>query len=269
MPDSAAPPDPPPPGAPLEVAPYSALAIGYDRVMDYVDYEAWADYVHHVLGEHEDDAGTASIHELGCGTGSLAAVLQPLGPYRYSGADGSAAMVEIARARADRGEVEAAFAVADFADPAPGAPFDAVLLLYDGLNYVVDPAALGGLFGAAFAALRPGGLFVFDQSTPANSENHEEDFEDEGEVDTPAGVFRYVRRSHYDRAARLHETVFEIETSAGRAVERHLERAYTMDEVQDAAEAAGFHVEAAYDGFSLDPADDDAERVHWVARRPA
>ncbi len=264
--------DPPPTpseATATDVPPYSALAVGYDRVMDYVDYEAWADYVHHVFGEHEDDAGTASILELGCGTGSLAARLQPLGPYHYAGADGSAAMIAVAQAKAARGDVEATFAVADFADPAPGAPFDAALLLYDGLNYVLDAGALAALFGAAFAAIRPGGLFVFDQSTPANSENHEDEFEDEGEVDTPEGVFRYVRRSRYDRAARLHETTFEIDTAAGRVVERHVERAYTMDEVQAAAEAAGFVIEAAYDGFSLDPASDDAERVHWVGRRPA
>lgn len=251
------------------VPPYSALAAGYDRVMDYVDYEAWADYVHHVFGEHEDDAGTASVLELGCGTGVLATHLQPLGPYRYAGTDGAAAMIAVAQARAGAGEVEATFAVADFADPVDGAPFDAALLLYDGLNYVTDPEAMPGVFRAAYAAVRPGGLFVVDQSTPANSENHEADFEDAGEVDTPDGLFRYVRRSRYDRATRLHETVFEIETAAGRVVERHVERAYTMDEVEDAAEAAGWRVEAAYDGFSLDRADDDAERVHWVLRRPA
>lgn len=251
------------------VPPYSALAAGYDRVMDYVDYEAWADYVHHVLGEHEDDAGTASILELGCGTGALAAHLQPLGPYRYHGTDGAAAMVAVAQTRAAAGEIDATFAVADFAEPPPGGPFDAALLLYDGLNYVLDPEGVAGVFRAALSAVRPGGLFVVDQSTPANSENHEDEFEDDGEVDTPTGLFRYVRRSRYDRATRLHETTFEIETAAGRVVERHVERAYTMDEVEDAATAAGWRVEASYDGFSLDPADDDAERVHWVLRRPA
>lgn len=266
MPDPAA--SDPAASAPV-VPPYSALAVGYDRVMDYVDYAAWADYVHHVLGEHEDDAGTASILELGCGTGALAAHLQPFGPYRYAGTDGAAAMVAVAQARAASGEIDATFAVADFAEPVPGGPFDAALLLYDGLNYVLDPGALDGVFRAALAAVRPGGLFIVDQSTPANSENHEADFEDDGEVDTPDGPFRYVRRSRYDRATRLHETVFEIDTAAGRVVERHVERAYTMDEVQDAAEAAGWRVEAFYDGFSLDVADDDAERVHWVLRRPA
>ena len=246
-----------------ETPPYAALARGYDFVMAHVDYEGWADYVHELFALHADADGVRSVLELGCGTGELARALQPRGPYAYVGTDGAPAMVAEARRKADAGEVAARFEVADFGRVSVAAPVDAVLLLYDGLNYVLEPEGLRALFAAAHAALRPGGLFVFDQSTPANSLNNAAYFEDEGED----GDFRYVRRSHYDPDTRLHTTAFEIVTPEGRFDERHVERAYTPGEVR-ALVAERFEVVAAYDGFSLDPADDATERVHWVARRP-
>ncbi|HYG69925.1 MAG TPA: class I SAM-dependent methyltransferase, partial [Anaeromyxobacteraceae bacterium] len=75
--------------------PYSVLAEGYDAVMAHVDYEAWAEYVHFLLVRHHLEA--QDVLELGCGTGSLALVLQPLGPYAYRATDASEAMLTVAR----------------------------------------------------------------------------------------------------------------------------------------------------------------------------
>ncbi|WP_243664191.1 hypothetical protein [Rhodothermus marinus] len=97
-----------------------------------------------------------------------------------------------------------------------------------------------------------------------NSLEHEADFDDAGETD----AFRYVRRSHYDPERRLHTTVFELEVDGKVYRERHLERAYTLDEIQALLQAEGFHIEAAYDNFSLRPATARSERIHWVVRRP-
>ncbi len=246
----------------METEPYSRLAAGYDVVMEHVDYAAWADYVQELLDRHRDDGPAANLLELGCGTGALAVELQPLGPYRYTGTDAAAAMIAQAQQKADAGDVEARFLAADFTAIPEGGPYDAVVLVYDGLNYVLDPDGLVAVFAAVYAALRPGGLFVFDQSTPANSVNNAAYFEDEGESD----AFTYVRRSHFDAATGLHTTTFDLDTPEGRFAETHVERAYTLDEVRPLV-AARFEVLATYDGFSLDPAHAGTERVHWVARR--
>lgn len=244
--------------------PYDALAAGYDVVMAHVDYADWADYVLELLDAH--GSTPHSVLELGCGTGSLALELHERGPFRYLGTDRSAAMVRVARAKAElHGFGELRFDVADFTDFTVDEAFDVVLLLYDGLNYLLDEAEVAALLARVHAALRPGGLFVVDQSTPANSVNNEAFFADEGEAEG----FSFVRRSHYDRASRLHTNEFELTVEGATYTERHVQRAYTRQEVEALVAASPLSVLAAYDGFSLDPATDDSERVHWVLQRPA
>jgi len=247
--------------------PYSALAAGYDAVMAHVDYPMWAAYVQSLVRRHHPEA--ASVIELGCGTGAFAVAFQPFGPspdgYAYRAFDGSEAMLEVARATARQAGRPVDFARHDFREAVPGAAADLVLLLYDGLNYLLDEADVAALFRHVRDALAPGGLAVVDQSTPANSIHHEDGFDDEGETD----AFAYVRTSRYDADARLHTTTFTLEDDAGRQwTETHVQRAYTMEEVRPLIEAAGLEVVAAYDGFDVEPADEHTDRVHWVLRRP-
>ena len=249
-------------------APYTALAAGYDAVMAHVDYPAWAAYVQGLLRDHAPEATT--VIELGCGTGALAVALQPYGPppggYAYRAFDGSEAMLAVARETARRAGRPVSFGRADFREPVPGPPADAVVLVYDGLNYLLEPAEVAVLLQNVHDALVPGGIAIFDQSTPANSLNHADGFDDAGETD----AFRYLRTSRYDPATNVHTTEFTLTYPNGaRAVETHLQRAYSLDEVRALLDASPLAEVAAYDGFERDPADGASERVHWVVRRPA
>jgi SAM-dependent methyltransferase len=251
----------------MSAAPYSALAAGYDFVMAHVDYDAWAAYLFELLRRHGTDVET--VVELGGGTGTLARRLQALGEYRYVLTDGSAAMLDRAREKL-RGEdasircVQADFTTVTPADLELERPADAVVLVYDGLNYLLDEADVAALFRCVHGLLRPGGVAVVDQSTPANSQAHHDGFVDEGATDG----FAYVRQNRYDPNTRRHETVFELTVDGDSHTERHVQRAYSRHEVRALLEAAPLAVEAAYDGLSTEPARDDSYRVHWVLRRP-
>ena len=244
-----------------DTPPYSALAAGYDVVMAHVDYDHWAAYAHERLQAHHPDL--RSILELGCGTGSLALALQPRGPYRYRATDGVPEMIRVARRKAEVAGLPIAFDVADFTDFEVDEPVDAVVLLYDGLNYLLETERVTALLNCAYAALKPGGVFLFDQSTPANSINNAEYFEDEGR----APNFAYQRRSRYDAAARLHTTTFDLNVGGEPFCEQHVQRAYDLDEIRALAQATPFDEIAAYDDFTTDPATDVSERIHWVLRR--
>lgn len=244
-----------------ETVPYSALAVGYDVVMAHVDYAHWATYAHERLQAHHPDP--RSILELGCGTGSLALALQPRGLYRYRATDGSSEMIRIARRKAELADLPVRFDVADFTDFRVEEPVEAVVLLFDGLNYLLETDRVKALLRCAYAALKPGGLFLLDQSTPANSINNADYFADEGR----APHFTYLRRSQYDEASRLHTTTFELSVGGEHFHEQHVQRAYDIGEIRALVQATSFDELAAYNDFSTTPATEASERVHWVLRR--
>jgi SAM-dependent methyltransferase len=250
------------------VEPYDMLAAGYDVVMAHVDYEFWSAYVHRLLSRHADDAGIDEVVELGGGTGTFALNLKRRGGYRYLLTDGSAPMLAEARSKiAEAGEnircVEARFPGVTRAGLGLAHPVDAVVLVYDGLNYLLEEADVRALFRRVAALIRPGGVFVFDQSTPANSEDHASGFTDEG----TEGDFSYVRESCYDPETRRHVTVFELSVGGRQGRERHVQRAYPPQDIRALLHESPLTVEAAYDGFSTDPAHERSHRVHWVTRR--
>ena len=99
---------------------------------------------------------------------------------------------------------------------------------------------------------------------PSNSLQNEPYFEDQGEK----GGFSYRRRSRYDSDSYLHTTTIEISVGDDTFRETHVQKAYTMQEIERLILEAGFDILSAYDGFSLDDAHENSERIHWVLRRP-
>ncbi len=246
-----------------EVPPYSVLAAGYDVVMEHVDYELWAEFTHHIISDHCADA--QRILELGCGTGSFGIELQALGGYQYVGTDASPDMIRVAKAKAEMLNAPVQFEVSDFTNFKTDRPVDVVVLLYDGLNYVLETPPIGDLLRCVYSALRPGGLFFFDQSTPANSLNNGAFFEDEGDAEG----FSFVRKSHYDADKRLHTTTFDLSVEDRTFHERHVQRAYDKSEIEALIRETRFETVAAMDSFSTAPATEKSERVHWLLRKPA
>ena len=247
--------------SPRKLPPYTALAAGYDLVMDHVDYEEWARYAHALLREWNPEA--ESVVELGCGTGSLALELQHLGGYDYLASDRSESMIRVARWKAQDRGVPLQFRVEDFTDLELDRRFDAAILLYDGLNYLLEIEKVEQLFRSAAGVLRPGGVFLVDQSTPSNSEADPSYFEDEGSAEG----FAYRRTSRYDPETRRHTTRFELEVEGRSYVEEHVQRAYAHDRVRAVIEASPLELEAAYEGLTREAAGPSSDRIHWVTRK--
>jgi len=246
--------------------PYEVLAEVYDAVMDHVDYDRWARYLNACLRAH--DESVSSILELGAGTGSLAVRLQPMGSYRYVMTDGAPAMVRQARQKVDDASLPIRCDVARFTTVTLQGlgrrdGFDAIILVYDGLNYLTKIDEVRLCLERIRRCLRPGGLAVVDHATPANSEDHDRAFFDRGTV----GGTSYVRASRYDAGTGLHRSTFDIVHDGQHYQEEHVQRPYAPAAIEDAIEASGLYVSAAYDGFTFDPAHERSHRVHWLLER--
>ncbi len=247
------------------VEPYSVLAAGYDLVMAHVDYEEWATYVHELIQRYRQiGESPMDLLELGCGTAAFGFEFNKFGSYNYRGLDVSEAMVIIAAHKAELWNESLEVGVGDFLSFSERQSNDVVVLLYDGINYLLSLPEIEQTLANVFNSLRPGGLFLFDQSTPANSENNRDFFEDRGAHDD----FAYYRRSEYDANSHLHRTHFEFTVGDQKYTEDHTQRAYVLGELRKLVDQSSFDVVACFEGFSTFDATDKSERIQWILRRP-
>lgn len=247
------------------VAPYSTLAQIYDYVMRHVDYIHWADFIESIFTRFDENPHT--ILELACGTGTLSSVLTSRG-YSMTGVDRSESMVEMARDKADQENQEIAFHTGDMVDPPVAGPFDTVLCLYDSVNYLMEMDRVLGMLDAVATRLRPGGLFIFDACTEINSRRFfSSETEREGTDD-----FAYIRRSKYLAKERIQINEFQLLLKNGdhydQHFERHEQRIYPIGTMRDACIEVGFEIAGTFDGFSMSPASEQSNRVHFVLRKP-
>lgn len=242
---------------------YRAIAPYYDWIMAHVDYDAWGRYLARLW--KKGGLEPRLVLELGAGTCPFArrdvfppgskAVYSDLSPFMLS--------------RAPAISPDLRVAANALALPFKG-PFDLCLMIYDAFNYLMEEADAERCLREAFRVLRPGGLFIFDVTTEANSRRHFDQAVDFGEMEGCT----YFRESHYDEEARVqgNDFVFFVERERGlfrKIKESHQQRIYALDRIGALSRRAGFQVEGAYEGFTFRAARESSERVHFMLRRPA
>jgi ubiquinone/menaquinone biosynthesis C-methylase UbiE len=242
---------------------YKSIAPYYDWIMAHVDYDAWGRYLARLW--KKGGIAPKSVLELAAGTCPFARrdVFPPEALVCYT--DLSPFML----ARAPALSPDLRVAANALALPFKG-PFDLCLMIYDAFNYLMEEKDAARCLREAYRVLRPGGLFVFDVTTEANSKRHFDHAVDFGEMEGCT----YFRESSYDREGRVqgNDFVFFVEEGRGlfrKVKESHQQRIYSLAKLHALARAAGFEVQGAYEGFTFRPARETSERVHFLLRKPA
>jgi len=136
----------------------------YDLLYRDKDYAGEAQFVHQLLQTHAPS--TQSILELGCGTGTHAALLAKEGYQEIHGVDLSTDMLRRANDRLSQIPPESAlklqFSQGDIRTIRLDKQFDAVISLFHVMSYQTTNEDLQAAFGTVKAHLKPGGVFIFD-----------------------------------------------------------------------------------------------------------
>lgn len=248
---------------------YSVLAQIYDTVMEEVDYETWADYLDEIILMHHPEA--RDILELACGTGTIALSLEELDCYNITATDGSDEMIRMAQRKARESRSEIRFLTMNMLDFTISGSFDVVYMVFDSLNYLREEYELLRLHENVKEHLKPGGIFIYDFTTPRNSRNAIRLLNDEhGSV---GGRYRYHRESLFNAKQKIHTNRFEIEEldeATGSVIdvyhEEHQQKIYTFDEIRTMIGKTDFTILEAYDGFKLKPAHRKSLRITMVLK---
>ena len=245
------------------MASYQEFAALYDRLMDDVDYDAWAQHYIRLLNLTPKD----KVAEMGCGTGSVSVRLAKAG-IQLLATDLSPEMIAVAQQKARACGAQLQFAVQDMTRFAVPRRVHAVLCACDGVNYLTDLKQVKACFSRVYEALRPGGRFAFDISAPAKLNRMAGQMygEDREEI-------TYLWMNERNDAARTLEMnlAFFVKQDNGmykRFSERHLQRIHEPEELLKLLEQTGFTDLHAYSGMTLDPCTAQDERIHFTAVKP-
>lgn len=242
----------------LRAPPYSQLARLYDRVMSHVDYGAWASYLEIVFRQH--GLPGSRVLELACGTCSLAALLAEDG-YRIVGIDRSSQMLMVGRDKFRRLGLAPQFVAASMTDLPFDSHFDAVICMYDSLNYLLREDEVRRAAAEMARVTVPGGLVVFDVCTVRNSEL----FFSNGRMTEVAHGVPYERICRFDSTTRIQENIFRF--TGGGGTEHHRQKIYYLEEIATCFDGLPFAEEGRYDDMTLRAGSESSERVHFVFRR--
>lgn len=241
---------------------YTVLAEFYDQLTTDVPYIRWADYLEKQFARHKSPVH--SIVELGCGTGTLAAILAERG-YQVTAVDLSPDMLSVAAEKCDGLDVQ--LVCQDMSKLSLPVEADAVICCLDSLNYVTRPTHVQRTFQRVLRALKPGGLFIFDVKTPYALEGAD------GQVYIDENDEVYcVWRGEYDARHRIcgYGIDLFVQQEDGtwwRDGEYHEEYAYTMEELASWLAEAGFIQIKQYGNLRLSSPKELEERVFFTARK--
>ena len=241
---------------------YTVIAPFYDAIMSHVGYMDWVNLIDSVTKRFSRNRST-SIFEIGAGTGVLGRYLTERG-YPYIGSDLSFCMALQAKTR------KMDLFCADARRLPLKSRFDLIIFLYDGINYLQSINEYRKLFVSVASFLPPGGLFLFDITTTANSCRYFFDYSEYQEYDG-VSVFRH---SYYQSRKSLQINDFTLffplkanETLYERKTERHIQRLFKPEQIKSAVPDRLFHCLGIWDDYSMHDYDDDSERVHFLLQR--
>ena len=242
---------------------YTGFAEVYDVFQDNVPYEEWCSYVTGLLKEYQVMDGL--VLDLGCGTGSLTGLMARSG-YDMIGIDNSGEMLQIAMNKRNASGLDILYLLQDMRGFELYGTVKAVISICDSMNYIMEYQDLVEVFRLVNNYLDPKGVFIFDLNTEYKYRELLADntFAEDREESS------FIWNNFYDEEDKVNEydlTLFVKEGELYRKFEEtHYQRAYGLDQIQQAIRDGGMEFVAAYDACTRNPVQQDSERIYVIAR---
>lgn len=241
---------------------YTGFAQVYDKFMDNIDYDKWCIYLIDLLKQYGVEDGI--VLDMGCGTGNVTQRLSKAG-YDMIGIDNSQDMLNIAMEK--RGTDEGIlYLFQDMREFELYGTVAAVVSICDSINYITDFDDLVQVFKLVNNYLDPHGIFIFDLKTVNNYKTIGESIiaEDREECS-------FIWDNYFDEDDNINEYQLSIFVKGNddrydKFTENHYQKAYSIEEIQEALKEAGLKFVAAYNAFTKEEACEDNDRIYIIAQ---
>jgi ubiquinone/menaquinone biosynthesis C-methylase UbiE len=239
-------------------ASYSKLARIYDRVMSHVNYKMWAEYVNNLF--QFSDIKVTTVLDISCGTGKHIKFLKARRRH-ITGADYSYPMLRIAQKNTDINQnlVTTDARTTAFKDDS----FDAVLMLYDSINYLLTEKEVHLLLTEVYRILKAGGIFIFDFVTEKGLKDCYNDYFESNSWNGLA----YERHSWFSSNDHLQHNEFIFLFNGQSFKESHIQKIYDHDTWRRLVKKSKMKLSREFSNFSFLAADKQSERIHFICRK--
>lgn len=208
--------------------------------------------------------------DVACGEGSFAIEMAKQG-WNVTGVDQSEEMLRLARHRAKESKQKIDYLKQDMRYIDFNNEFDMVTCWYDSLNYMITNDDLQSSFNNIARALKPSGWFLFDMNTIYGLAVRWQ--QRNCYVQQETSDLLELHRTSYDfekRLAAVKITWFvKVSEVWEKYEERHVERAFSLQEIEDCLNYAGLEVIDKLGNLDpVGPVTSNSSRVWYLTRKP-
>lgn len=242
---------------------YNIFSTLYDALTENVDYEVRSDYISDFF--IASNLAPKSILDLACGTCSISIPFARKG-IKVIGVDASEEMLSMASQKAIDESLDISLVNAKMQEFELLDGVDAVLCSLDSINHLTSIDDVKKTFENVYNSLNDNGIFVFDVNTIYK---HQEILFDNTFVFDEEDyylVWDNEQVDDYEVRVLLDFFMFNGE-SYDRYSEEFNERAYELEDIKALLLEVGFCDISMYDDMTLDPPNDESERVYFVCKK--
>ena len=245
---------------------YNNLALVYDKLMEDIDYQAWANYLDQLISKYK--APGKELIDLGCGTGSISLKLAQKG-YNVLGIDYSEEMLSQADQKFRENNIVIPLYHQDIRQFVMDRNVDIVISTFDTLNYILDEKDIERTFKNVFEVLKKDALFIFDINTPYKLK----EILGDNIFTYNTEEISYIWENDFDDKENICQmclTFFILDQETGlyeRFEEFHEQKSYEIDYLIDILHKTGFKVLNVHGELNMEEPKEEDHKVFIVAKK--